>query len=148
MGAPNPYAELEEIYAKLPKLSCKGLCQESCGPIIVSGLEKRRLENRVGGEVGTVCSRNLCPLLSRNSEKCTVYHIRPLICRLWGAVESMPCKFGCVPEPRYLTHREGLEWLGRVAGISRKAGFPEGLSTVRDAAEIAMKLVRAGAFDG
>lgn len=53
-----------------------------------------------------------CPLLE--NERCSVYEVRPMICRLWGLVESMPCPWGCKPD-RYLTHEEGLVLLDRVA---------------------------------
>ncbi|MFG1709158.1 hypothetical protein ACFLIM_38800 [Nonomuraea sp. M3C6] len=32
--------------------------------------------------------------------------MRPLICRLWGATEGMPCEHGCVPERGRLTDAE------------------------------------------
>lgn len=46
---------------------------------------------------------------------CSVYEDRPMLCRLWGLVEGMKCQWGCVPE-RYLTDREGREFLRAVAG--------------------------------
>jgi Fe-S-cluster containining protein len=61
-----------------------------------------------------------CPYLEE--ERCTVYEVRPLICRLWGLVESMPCPWGCKPE-RYLTHEEGHELLARAAEI-QSGGMP------------------------
>src|SRR2546429_6087610 len=35
--------------------------------------------------------------------RCTVYEVRPMICRLWGMVEGMQCPHGCVPEGGHLT---------------------------------------------
>ena len=37
-----------------------------------------------------------CPALVDGA--CTVYEIRPTICRLWGATRSMPCPHGCTPD--------------------------------------------------
>lgn len=48
-----------------------------------------------------------CALLRRDGA-CSVYVDRPLICRLWGVVETMPCPFGCRPE-RWLSEQEALE---------------------------------------
>jgi Fe-S-cluster containining protein len=41
-----------------------------------------------------------CPALVDG--RCSVYEDRPLICRLWGAVESMPCVHGCEATPGLL----------------------------------------------
>lgn len=41
-----------------------------------------------------------CPALV--ADRCSVYEDRPLICRLWGAVESMPCPHGCEVTPGLL----------------------------------------------
>lgn len=29
--------------------------------------------------------------------RCSVYVVRPLLCRLWGMVDKMRCPHGCVP---------------------------------------------------
>lgn len=34
-----------------------------------------------------------------------------MICRLWGAVEGMPCVYGCVPEDGYLTDVEAYRMI-------------------------------------
>ena len=41
-----------------------------------------------------------CPALVDG--RCSVYEHRPLICRLWGAVESLPCPHGCEVTPGLL----------------------------------------------
>jgi hypothetical protein len=61
-----------------------------------------------------------CPLLRQG--RCTVYAVRPLICRLWGVVESMPCPWGCRPE-RFLTVEEGEALMRQAEGLSQ-ALFP------------------------
>lgn len=38
----------------------------------------------------------LCPALTAD-ERCGVYEVRPMVCRLWGAAEPMPCPWGCRP---------------------------------------------------
>jgi hypothetical protein len=37
-----------------------------------------------------------CPALKDG--RCSVYDVRPTLCRLWGVVEDMPCPWGCVPD--------------------------------------------------
>lgn len=101
---------LQAVYAKVPKIACKRLCHENCGPIALHPLEHRRLEKVTGGIVpaqdmpnmqGLVVLRPVvdlesCPLL--RFHECSQYDTRPLVCRLFGVVPEMPCKFGCVPE--------------------------------------------------
>lgn len=99
---------LDRLYASLPTIACKGLCADSCGPIAMTPAEFGRIAERTGSE--PVATTMTCPLLA--NERCTVYDIRPTICRLWGVVESMPCPHGCVPS-RWLGHIEGFRALGR-----------------------------------
>jgi uncharacterized protein len=90
-----PRAKLERIdsiYAKLPKLDCKGLCQECCGPINMSRLEWHRIVRRLGFDPEPTQDQIndlRCPMLTTQG-KCSVYGIRPLICRLWGILRPTP----------------------------------------------------------
>ncbi len=59
-----------------------------------------------------------CPYLDLKTKRCTVYERRPLICRLYGMTEELPCPFGCKPTPRYLTKAEAQYF----AEESRKIG--------------------------
>ncbi len=55
--------------------------------------------------------------------RCSVYEVRPLICRLWGATEAMPCPFGCEPD-RVLTDEESSALISAVKtrlGVSKQA---------------------------
>ena len=95
---------LERIYRAIPTVACKGLCAESCGPIDMSPTERRRIEDR-GVDIPTPATYfankdSECAALVDN--RCSVYTDRPLICRLWGAVESMPCPHGCEVTPGLL----------------------------------------------
>lgn len=101
---------LEALYAELPRLECAGRCAESCGPILMSPLEEANIVAAAGRLPGVTLDLT-CTLLV--NERCSVYAIRPAICRLWGLVESMPCLWGCKPE-RYLTDDEGYAFLRRV----------------------------------
>lgn len=97
--APNPRrqrAKLNDLYDRLPAVQCKGLCVDSCGPIDMSVRERQDIEAAAGHSCRTG-EDGLCNMLGDDG-RCTVYDLRPMICRMWGAVESMPCMFGCVPE--------------------------------------------------
>lgn len=89
-------AELEAIYASLPRIDCQKRCHGSCGPIVMSALEWDRVAS---AHAERTCDDDLiCPYLDRISGLCGTYEIRPLVCRLWGATESLRCGFGCEPE--------------------------------------------------
>lgn len=106
-------ADMQQVYDMLPPMECKGLCQESCGPLEMSARERQRLaENGIKLEERHAAVKRLmeggeytCPALTPEGQ-CGVYEIRPLICRLWGMVEGMPCEFGCIPEGGRLTNAQ------------------------------------------
>jgi Fe-S-cluster containining protein len=103
---------LRNIYAQIPDLHCKGLCANSCRTRIdmstaelerIEGVSGRRLPESMFQREGLVC-----PLLE--DDRCTVYGVRPTVCRLWGVAESMPCRHGCTPDGgRLLTDDEAME---------------------------------------
>jgi hypothetical protein len=115
---------LADIYARIPEVSCKGLCKESCGPIAMSKYEDRRLQERgvtIPSMVEAVAeiqngAEYYCPALQDG--RCLVYEDRPTICRLWGATASMPCPHGCTPAEA-LSQQESFDLLtlaGRAGG--------------------------------
>jgi Putative zinc- or iron-chelating domain len=111
---------LADIYARIPEVSCKGLCKESCGPIAMSKYEDRRLQelgvtipSMVDGVRAIESGEDYyCPALQAG--RCSVYEDRPTICRLWGATASMPCPHGCTPS-NALSQEESFDLL-RLAG--------------------------------
>jgi len=98
----------EPLYARVPSSNCKGLCRTSCtGGIPTTPEEKRRLRARgvtllplAEGDSGEPC-----PALTILGQ-CSVYEDRPLICRLWGTAENMPCPHGCVPDGGFMPRAE------------------------------------------
>lgn len=109
---------IDRIYAGLPTLTCKGKCQECCGPIAMSRAEWDRIVVRLGFEPRGDPSL-VCPMLCRSSGRCTVYDIRPIICRLWGMVRAMACPHGCTPS-RWLTDVEAARLIAKVQGIGNE----------------------------
>jgi Fe-S-cluster containining protein len=98
-------AQLAELYARIPAIpDCDGRCWTSCGPIEMSDRERQRIRaegvritpypQAMAGGTG---QQFWCEALT-GGKQCAVYELRPLICRLWGAVESLPCVYGCQPE--------------------------------------------------
>lgn len=87
---------LDELYALVPKpVNCTGECWDSCGPIGYSIEEGERMSaaGHRPANVGEPRSRLMCSALTTEN-KCMVYEARPMICRLWGVSEVMPCNHG------------------------------------------------------
>lgn len=117
---PTSARALRNVYAQIPDLHCKGLCASSCRTRIdMSAAEKERIEATIGRPLPRVMFEIAgapCPLLS--GTKCSVYGLRPTVCRLWGVAESMPCPHGCTPEGgRLLTDQEVLELMLRALEV-------------------------------
>ena len=106
---------LSEVYAKVPHIRCKGLCDRYCGPVPVSRRELKAMRRASGkrlriayehsnGHVTLKPRKNWhCPCLKGN--RCTIYEDRPLICRVWGVAEDLECPHGCKPS-RVMTKDE------------------------------------------
>jgi Fe-S-cluster containining protein len=129
MPAPRTKTEkaLDALYSELPKIACQGRCQNSCANIVnaMSHDERLRIEKRTGKpmsghQLGP--KPEPCELLT-HSGHCSVYTARPMICRLWGLVESMPCPHGCKPD-FYLTHEEGHAFLRRARAVGAGDAAP------------------------
>jgi hypothetical protein len=103
---------LEELYAEVPAIRCRGLCANSCHSLGLSNVEQTRIAIRRGVRLETTIYPDGCPALTP-FRHCSIYDDRPLMCRLWGVVESMPCPHGCVPD-RMLTDREARDLLERL----------------------------------
>jgi Fe-S-cluster containining protein len=111
--------KLEKIYASLPKIECKQKCQEACSLIIITRAEKVNLTKELNHNPSIKIDKYhhalfdpakiheekpTCKMLDKCGN-CSIYNIRPLICRLFGIVKKMQCPFGCIPE-RWLSDKE------------------------------------------
>ena len=137
--------ELEAIYRDLPTIACQGLCADSCGPIPLQDAEAARIEKRLRGPIPPYRMR--CPLLTLDG-RCSVYGIRPLICRMWGVVESMPCVYGCKPDPRYLTNEEGYAILERAQAAGGRTVYLGGQSSIAELMAVVANLKAGRTWDG
>lgn len=127
-----PPKKLRDIWDKVPKMvDCKGLCHDSCGPIPVASLERKLVEERAGKELRPTGPSLTCSLLTKDG-LCSVYAIRPLICRIWGASQGVPCSHGCKSE-RTLTMEESMalfEEVEEVAGDSADQAMEDMLASM------------------
>lgn len=105
-------ASLEAAYAAIPQMNCKGLCGYGCGPVGYSALENERMQEN--GAIPPAIKWNdkhggaMCSHLTEN-ERCAIYENRPLICRLFGAVQRLRCQHGCKPVGGFLTQERVME---------------------------------------
>lgn len=138
-------ARIAELYAQIPSVACQRLCQHSCGPVEMSLLERGRI-NR-SGRVHLPLLMDIPPALRLlghcaaldGDGSCSVYDLRPVICRLWGASEDLPCPHGCEPEGGPLSHRDTMRIM---AAVTEAGGSPPGAEQLR-ADIFAAKLLRA-----
>jgi Fe-S-cluster containining protein len=103
---------LEELYAALPSLECRGKCAKSCTPIDMSDAERARIEQCHGIRIPPrhETAGPSCPALT-SWGTCQVYTVRPMICRLWGVADSMRCPHGCRPANRWMPDQETMDLL-------------------------------------
>jgi Fe-S-cluster containining protein len=94
-------ARLDEIYSLIPDFACKS-CGRCCGPInwrIPEGLvikkymEKHGIEHVVWTHEDYEENDMNCPYLKEN--KCIIYPVRPLVCRLQGHLMKLRCPYHC-----------------------------------------------------
>jgi hypothetical protein len=122
-------AELAALYARIPAIpDCDGRCWTSCGPIDMSWRERSRIRSAgvriTPYEDARAWSDTFyCEALTEG-KRCAVYDMRPLVCRLWGAVDGLRCPFGCVPEGGWLSDEDAYRMIAesmRIGGHSSAA---------------------------
>lgn len=82
--------------------------------------ERTRLEETAGVKLDCGFGPS-CTMLT-DDRRCSVYEIRPLICRLWGITRSMPCPYGCKPD-RVVEDDEAMLMLheaDRIGGVQTR----------------------------
>ena len=87
--------KLQQIYAQVPDAGCKGLCTHECTMIGMSKGEWDEIVKKTGKKPALRHDGSCIFLIDG---KCSIYPIRPLICRLFGAVDSdkLRCPHGCL----------------------------------------------------
>ena len=119
---------IEALYAQVPPIpDCKGRCWISCGPADIFPWERRRLA-AAGHKITPDATARLairdfwCEALGPDG-KCMAYPIRPLICRLWGAVEWLSCPHSCQPEGGWMPDADAIRLLYEMTRLGG-AGIP------------------------
>lgn len=98
-------ASIDFLLSKLPTFECKPGCADCCGPVMMSRLELKRIVARTGIDPKRLNAQWMlkegcisCPLLTADN-RCSVYDIRPAICRVFGssAHPRLRCPHGLGP---------------------------------------------------
>jgi Fe-S-cluster containining protein len=118
--------KLDKLYAKIPKIKCQKKCSDYCGVIDVTDIERRLVTEELGLDPFTHL-QDILEKVERNEKSClncpslkdglcSIYKLRPFICRIFGVVKKLQCPHGCKPE-RWLTDAEVKKILGKLKGM-------------------------------
>ncbi len=81
------------MFLKLPVMQCDERCGECCGIVPVTHDEYGAVRRYIRKNGITPIDQGVtCPLY--HGGKCTVYEVRPMVCRLFGHVPSLTCPKG------------------------------------------------------
>ena len=80
-------------------MKCQANCARCCGPLICSDTDSDRIARYVA-EHGIEARDNgplECPFVGED-RGCLIYPARPVVCRLYGRIDGLPCQNGaCKP---------------------------------------------------
>lgn len=97
---------LRETYERLPNADCRGCtdCATRCvGNLRITRSEFEAIRDYLGCAIFEPTLRRAgqmltpCEFSDPHGPRCLVYPVRPLICRLFGIVQWLPCPRGRVP---------------------------------------------------
>ncbi|MHB9026955.1 MAG: YkgJ family cysteine cluster protein [Armatimonadota bacterium] len=86
--------EIAALYAMIPAFECLKGCTVCCGPVPCHPAEEEAMPKR---EINLNNTWLTCEH-AMFRQGCSCYEHRPLLCRLFGTVPSLPCPFGRGPE--------------------------------------------------
>lgn len=94
---PELVEALESLYARVPRTACQRKCQIFCGPLAIYPIEASRIREATGTPLATDARTLTCAALQEDGG-CGIYAVRPLVCRVFGAISLLRCPHGCRPE--------------------------------------------------
>jgi len=111
--------QLESIYEQIPKVVCPEGCGRCCGPVFPSLAElhnvkiwcaEHHVEHR---DFLDITQEGACPYLI-SEQKCSIYSVRPFLCRLLGVSLDLSCPLGKCTAARILNHSQSDALYGAV----------------------------------
>lgn len=110
--------KLLDVYNQIPQATCPPGCGKCCGPVFPSLAELRNIKTwlhargRVYLDFLKAYETGDCPYLDTAPDKrCTIYPVRPFVCRLLGASTHLPCQLGKCKPPGKLLNRAQSDFL-------------------------------------
>lgn len=89
------YQTIRMLGKCIPVMECVPGCHDCCGPVLATIDEIRRLPAKTSKQREAALDELNCVYL--DSCGCQIYQDRPLICRLFGTTEKLPCPRGVKP---------------------------------------------------
>jgi len=89
---------LKKIYISIPSFNCQN-CHQCCGPIIwfepeeiliKDYLIKKKINRIIWTKEEFKHNKMRCPYII--NDKCIIYPVRPIVCRLQGNISDLKCK--------------------------------------------------------
>ena len=105
-------ARIAELKARIPNVECKGFCFRVCTVAAVTNVEHEAIEERHGihllrTPVEMAVKHGIStPCAALKDRRCQIWEDKetyPTICSAFGAIEHMPCPFGCKPDGGYMS---------------------------------------------
>lgn len=122
-------AKIDSLLSEIPTFKCKDGCADCCGPVEMSRLEYHRCvkaSGRSADELRQRMERNFkrkvyqCALIDPKTNRCTVYQVRPAICRIFGTTKDLPCPHGYAPDAaQMLSDEKAREILALVGELGK-----------------------------
>lgn len=120
-------AAIDLLLDAVPKFECRPGCDDCCGPLMMSRLEAKRIRRATGVDpmaLLTTLAKSkdpgclTCPFVHPETHRCTIYEIRPAVCRVFGSSEHprLTCPHGCRPE-RLMTKAETRSLMDQIDRI-------------------------------
>lgn len=104
---------------QLPTMKCDRGCGDCCGIVLCSRAEFQAVSNVVKMQgIVPVRQGSKCPLYIDG--KCSVYHARPLTCRLFGHVDKLKCSRGYNANASWF---DVLDWNAAIKKSGKKPVF-------------------------
>jgi len=103
-------AKLKSVYSQIPQSECSAHCGECCGILFPSLAELRNIKdwcrehNREYKDFKMTVGLD-CPYLGKEKE-CTIYPVRPFLCRILGVSKDLPCPLGKCKSSKLLNHSQ------------------------------------------
>ncbi len=94
----NALIQIQKQYERIPSFACIPGCTKCCGPVPFAEAELAQIQPKPF--TGLQCQY-------ATETGCSVYAHRPLLCRLFGAVDDprLICPEGCGPEKKLTAHQ-------------------------------------------